>query len=80
MRSSRTGITKAFVYLAGPCPLCKECAIIKNEPCVLPGKARPSMESCGIDVFQTARNNGFFIRALREKTETQNFYCLMLVD
>ncbi len=38
------------------------------------------MESCGIDVFQTARNNGFFIRALREKTETQNFYCLMLVD
>jgi hypothetical protein len=38
------------------------------------------MESCGIDVFQTARNNGFFIQTLKEKTETQNLYCLMLVD
>jgi predicted metal-binding protein len=76
----KNGYYKAFVYLAGPCPLCKECAIVKNEPCVLPGKARPSMESCGIDVYQTARNNGFFIRTLRDKAETQNLYCLMLVD
>ena len=72
--------TQGLRYLAGPCPLCRECAKLKDEPCVLPGKARPSMESCGIDVFQTARNNGFFIETLREKTETQNLYCLMLVD
>jgi hypothetical protein len=38
------------------------------------------MEACGIDVFQTARNNGFFIRTLREKAEAQNIYCLLLVD
>ena len=38
------------------------------------------MEACGIDVFQTARNNGFFIETLREKTETQNLYCIILVD
>ena len=43
-------------------------------------EARPSMEGCGIDVYQTARNNGFFIKTLSEKTETQNAYCLMLVD
>jgi len=43
-------------------------------------QARPSMESCGIDVFQTARNNGFYIDTLRDKSETQNNYCLMLVD
>jgi hypothetical protein len=38
------------------------------------------MESCGIDVYQTARNNGFPIQPLRHKGETQNLYCLMLVD
>lgn len=76
----KDGYYKAFVYLAGPCALCKECAKVKNAPCIQPGKTRPSMESCGIDVFQTARNSGFFITTLREKTETQNLYCLMLVD
>jgi len=38
------------------------------------------MEACGIDVFQTARNNGFPIETLREEQETRNTYCLMLVD
>ncbi|MFZ3114223.1 MAG: hypothetical protein WA121_01320 [Syntrophales bacterium] len=38
------------------------------------------MEACGIDVYQTARANGFMINTLREITETQNWYCLRLVD
>jgi predicted metal-binding protein len=76
----KDGYYKSLVYLAGPCPLCKECSKVKDGACIQPGKARPSMESCGIDVFQTARNNGFFIQTLKEKTETQNLYCLMLVD
>ena len=38
------------------------------------------MEACGIDVYRTARNNGCFIQPLKEKTETQNNYCLLLVD
>jgi hypothetical protein len=38
------------------------------------------MEACGIDVFQTARNHGLFISTLREKGDTNNEYCLMLVD
>jgi predicted metal-binding protein len=41
---------------------------------------RPSIESVGIDVYQTARNSGFPIAPLKEKKETQNLYCLMLVD
>ena len=75
----KDGYYKAFVYLAGPCSLCKECAKPNGAPCRFGHKARPSMESSGIDVFQTARNNGFPIQTLREKTETQNKYCLMLV-
>jgi len=76
----KDGYYRAFVFLAGPCHLCKECAKQKGDPCLFGGKARPSMEACGIDVYQTARNNGFSIKPLREKSETQNDYCLMLVD
>lgn len=76
----KDGFYKAFVILAGPCVLCKECGLNENKPCRFPAKMRPSMEACGIDVYQTARNNGFFIETLKEKTETQNLYCLMLVD
>ena len=88
----KDGYYKAFVFLEGPCHYntilrqqdemtpCTECAKIKGNPCKFGMRARPSMEGCGIDVYQTARNNGFFIQPLREKTETQNLYCLMLVD
>jgi hypothetical protein len=38
------------------------------------------MESCGIDVFQTVRNNGFTIETLKEKGETLNLFRMMLVD
>ena len=76
----KDGYYKAFLLVSGPCHLCKECAKQKQEPCNFGYKARPSMESCGIDVYQTARSNGFFIQPLREKSEPQNNYCLMLVD
>jgi len=76
----KDGFYKALVLLAGPCHLCQECAKLKAEPCNFGDRARPSMEACGIDVYQTARNNGFFIQPLKEKGETRNNYCLMLVD
>jgi len=76
----KDGYYKAYVMLAGPCLVCKECGKVQDISCRFPSKARPSMEACGIDVFQTVRNNGFFIQTLREKTELPNIYCLMLVD
>jgi predicted metal-binding protein len=76
----KDGYYKAFVLGEGPCALCKECAKQMGAPCNFKRDARPAMEACGIDVFQTARNNGFFISPLKEKTETRNYYCLMLVD
>ena len=76
----KDGYYKAFIFLAGPCMLCSECARRKGDPCNMGLKARPCMESCGIDVFQTARNNGLPIQPLREVSETHNLYCLMLVD
>lgn len=87
----KDGYYKAFVFLWGPCQICKDspgklnvhpdnCSLLKGELCKFGFKARPSMEGCGIDVFQTARNNGFSIEPLREKTEPKNHFCLMLVD
>ena len=76
----KDGYYKAFVYLAGPCRLCKECGKVTGTSCNHGDRARPSMEACGIDVFQTARNNGCHIETLREETEPRNTYCLMLVD
>ena len=51
----KDGYYKSLVYLAGPCPLCKECSKITDGACNMPGKARPSMESCGILRFQMRR-------------------------
>ncbi|HOK05822.1 MAG TPA: DUF2284 domain-containing protein [Syntrophales bacterium] len=76
----KDGYYKAFVMLAGPCVLCKDCGLTEGIPCRFPARTRPSMEACGIDVYQTARNNGFPIDPLREKTQTQNLFCLLLVD
>lgn len=76
----KDGYYKALVLLEGPCHLCETCEKLKGAPCRFRDRARPAMEACGIDVYQTARNNGFPIQPLRDKTETQNLYCLMLVD
>ncbi len=76
----KDGFYKAFVFLAGPCPLCDKCGKLTGEPCRANDRARPSMEGAGVDVYQTVRNNDFTLEALREVTETQNLFCLMLVD
>ena len=76
----KAGYYKAFVILAGACQLCTKCAKLDGTPCHFLDRARPSMGACGIDVFQTASNNGLEIETLREKSEVHNRYCLMLVD
>lgn len=76
----KDGYYKALVFLGGPCRLCKTCGKMEGVPCKMGDWARPSMESTGIDVYQTARNNGFFIQPLSDHKETSNNYCLLLVD
>jgi predicted metal-binding protein len=76
----KDGYYKAFLFLAGPCRVCKVCGKDTGDPCRNRYRARPSLEGCGIDVFRTARNNGFNIETLRDETEPRNNFCLMLVD
>lgn len=79
------GYYKAFALGEGPCLLCEQCA---KGQCVYPGDARPSMESCGIDVFTTVRNNGFSIQVLKkdyeeilaEKSPKVNRFGMVLIE
>jgi len=71
------GFYKAFALGAGPCGLCEECNL---EDCAHPSQARPAMEACGIDVFATARANGFPIEVVTDSACDQNYYGVVLVD
>jgi predicted metal-binding protein len=71
------GYHKALGLGAGPCTLCRKCA---PRRCSHPDRARPSMESCGIDVFATARSNGLPIEVLRDETCMGNYYGLVLIE
>jgi predicted metal-binding protein len=72
-----SGYYKAFGMGSGPCSLCDKCNMEKG--CKHPKEARPSMEACGIDVYQTARTAGFPIEVVRDHTCPQNYYGLLLL-
>jgi len=72
------GYYKAFTLASGPCELCSECEL--DAACRHPYEARPSMEACGIDVFQTARSAGFPLRVVTSHQDIPNFYSLLLVE
>jgi predicted metal-binding protein len=71
-----SGYYKAFGMGAGPCFLCDKCNVQKR--CKHSEEARPSMEACGIDVYQTARTAGYPIEVVRDADCTQNYYGLLL--
>ena len=72
------GYYKAWSMGYGPCDRCGECTL--SGPCKHGLEVRPSMEACGIDVFKTARNNGFTIKVLRTRGEERNIFGLVLVE
>jgi predicted metal-binding protein len=72
------GYYKALAMGAGPCRLCQSCDT--TALCKHAYKARPSMEACGIDVFTTARVNGFKIETLDSPQCKANYFALVLVE
>ena len=72
------GYYKAWSMGSGPCRLCKECDL--TQPCKQGYVARPSMEACGIDVFKTARDNGFPINVVHAPEEERNVFGVILVE
>ncbi len=71
------GYYRAFAMGCGPCGLCEECNL---RSCVHPQQARPAMEACGVDVFATARANGFPLEVARDRSCRQNYYGTVLID
>ena len=71
------GYFSAFGLPAGPCERCKKCTL---DQCRNPRLARPSMEACSIDVYSTARKNGFVIYVLKTRDEKPTYFGLVLVE
>ena len=67
-----------FAFSMSDCSLCEQRA--HPEPCLLPKQARPSMQALGIDVYATARRQGLPLSTLKDESEDQNWYSLVLVD
>ncbi len=72
------GFYKAFGLGAGPCKLCDNCTTA--SACIRTTEARPSMEACGIDVYQTVRNHHLKIETLKDKLDEVNIYGLVLLE
>ena len=73
-----SGYYRAIAFGSGPCRFCDQCNL--HEGCRHPALARPSMESAGVDVFQTARNNGFTIKVAACHESKSDYFALVLVE
>ena len=72
-----SGYYSAFGMIAGPCVRCEKCSI---PTCSHPRLARPSLESSGIDVYETVRKNGFEINVLGSRADVPKYFELLLVQ
>jgi predicted metal-binding protein len=72
-----SGYHSAFGLVAGPCERCKKCNL---QHCVYPRLARPSLESSDIDVYATARRNGFHIEVLKTRRQKPTYFGLLLIQ
>ncbi len=72
------GYYKALAFWAGPCSLCLSCS--DSGICRDPRRGRPSMEGCGIDVYETARRSGFSLRTLRHRNDYIKYFALLLLE
>jgi predicted metal-binding protein len=71
------GYKKALVFSGGPCCWCEEC---DAQKCRFPEKRRPSLESCGCDVFALAESCGLPVAPLRASDDFVQYVGLLLVD
>jgi predicted metal-binding protein len=72
------GFYKAFAYWSGPCTICDVCA--EDGPCRNPRQSRPSMESAGIDVFETARRAGLSLDTVKNRGGYVRYFALLLLE
>jgi len=76
------GYYKALGFGSGPCRICENKGYKCNtsKRCRYPIIARPAMEACGINVFETVRSNGFHIEVVRSHGQSDDYFGVVLVD
>lgn len=91
-RAFLSGCYKAFGMYALPCTLCETCVVEEkiesgdeislqdSIKCRHKDMMRPSMEACGIDVFQTIKNAGYETRVLNEYHDQIEIFGMILLD
>jgi predicted metal-binding protein len=72
------GLYRALALGAGPCRLCAECDT--TQRCRHPAEARPSLESCGVDVYATCRNAGIRLEVVTSREQTPRYIHAVLLD
>ncbi len=72
------GYYKAFGFSGGHCPYCEKCTL-DFKTCKNLLLVRPSMEACGINVFETAKNAGFPVEILKDKNLKVYRFGLILI-
>lgn len=69
----------SLVFILSDYTLCEECTC-SEETCRHPEKARPAAQSVGINIFPTAKKQGFPIYTIKNREEEQNCYSIVLLD
>jgi predicted metal-binding protein len=69
-----------FAFSLSDCTLCSECAGRQGSECVNPKKARPALQSVGIDVFKTVHRLGLPLKTLQSEDEEQNWYSAVFIE
>jgi predicted metal-binding protein len=72
------GYAEALAFGAGPCPVCPTCP--EDGRCRFPEKARPSLEACGVDVYQTAHKAGLSLSPVSHTQGYVKYVGLVLFD
>lgn len=72
------GHPEALAFGAGPCSVCPNCPT--KDHCRFPEKARPSLEACGVDVYETARRAGLCINPVLHPLGYVKYVGLVLFD
>jgi predicted metal-binding protein/ubiquinone/menaquinone biosynthesis C-methylase UbiE len=72
------GHPEALAFGAGPCPICPTCTT--DGKCRYPDRARPSLEACCVDVYETARRAGLSLEPLRHRMGYVKYVGLVLFN
>lgn len=76
-RAFLKGMKKALVFSGGPCAFCDSCP---EDRCRFPEKRRPSLESCGCDVFDLAKSCGIEMQPIKNSDDFVQYVGLLLID